>query len=118
MSTDIWLVAELTITGGKNEDFKERMKALIELVRSKEPDTLLFECYFNDDETKCYPFELYRDSGALQVHLKNVTAAFAKILEVAELTRLEIYGNATEELKKDLAPLGARVFKHWTGFTR
>jgi quinol monooxygenase YgiN len=118
MSTDIWLIAELTISGEKNEVFRERMKTLIELVRSKEPDTLLFECYFNEDETKCYPFELYRDSRALQIHLKNVKKVFENILEVAELTRLDVYGNATKELKMDLAPLGAKMFKHWTGFTR
>jgi hypothetical protein len=37
---------------------------------------------------------------------------------LAELTRLDVYGNATKELKMDLAPLGAKMFKHWTGFTR
>ena len=56
MANNIWLVAELTIAQGKTETFKERMKTLIELVHSNEPETTIFELYFNDDETKCYPF--------------------------------------------------------------
>ncbi len=118
MANNIWLVAELTIAQGKTETFKERMQTLIELVHSNEPDTLVFKCYLNDEETKCYPFELYRDSEALQAHLKNVSEIFPRLMEVSQLTRIEIYGDATEELKKSVADLGAEVFKHWNGFTR
>ncbi len=118
MADNIWLVAELTIAQGKTETFKERMQTLIELVHSNEPETLVFELYFNDDETKCYPLELYKNSEALQFHLKNVSEIFPKLMEVSQLTRIEIYGDATEELKKSVADLGAEVFKHWNGFTR
>lgn len=118
MTSDIWLVGELTIAQGKTETFKEQMKILIEMVRLKEPDTLIFEFYFNDDETKCYPFELYKNSKGLVTHIKNVSEIFSKILEVSQLTRLEIFGKATEELKEAVAPLGAKIFKCWSGFTR
>ncbi len=118
MTTDIWLVAELTIAQGKTETFKDRMKALIDQVQAQEPDTLIFKFFFNDDETKCCPIELYRDSEALQTHIHNVHDIFAPVLEVSQLTRIEIYGDATQELKESAAPLGAKFFKSWNGFTR
>ncbi len=45
MTTDIWLVAELTIAQGKTETFKDRMKALIDQVQAQEPDTLIFKFF-------------------------------------------------------------------------
>ena len=118
MTAYIWLVAELTIAKGKTEFFKSRMKTLINQVQAQESDTLIFQLFFNDDETKCYPLELYKDSEALTTHIHNVRDVFKPVLEVSQLTRIEIYGNATEELKEAAAPLGAKYFTSWDGFSR
>ena len=118
MNADIWLVAELTLAKGKTESFKSRLKTLMNQVQAQESDTLIFQFFFNDDETKCYPLELYKDSEALKTHIHNVRDVFKPVLEVSQLTRIEIYGNATQELKETAVTLGAKFFKSWDGFSR
>ena len=118
MTSEIRIVGEFTINEGKTEAFKELIKTAIETVRSNEPDTLRYEFYFNEDETACYPLELFRNSQAVLTHLEDVGAIVSKLSEVAQITRVEIYGNASDELKQALAPFGAKFFKHWGGFTR
>ena len=118
MNTEIRLVAEFTIAEGKTDAFKELIKTAIEKVRSNEPDTLTYEFYFSDDETKCYALELYRDSQAVLTHMEDVSELLQKILAIAQLTSLEIYGDATAELKEALASFGSKFFTHWSGFKR
>ena len=118
MNTEIRIVGEFTIAEGKTDAFKELIGTAIERVRSNEPDTLTYEFYFSDDETKCYALELYRDSQALLTHVEDVGEILPKILAVAQITSLEIFGNATKELKEGLASFGAKFFTHWSGFKR
>ena len=54
----------------------------------------------------------------MTTHIHNVHDIFAPVLEVSQLTRIEIYGDTTQELKESAAPLGAKFFKSLNGFTR
>ena len=118
MNTEIRIVGEFTIAEGKTDAFKELIRTAIERVRSNEPDTLTYEFYFSDDETKCHALELYRNSQAVLTHIEDVGELLPKILAVAQIASVDIYGNATGELKEALASFGAKFFTHWSGFTR
>ncbi len=118
MSSHIWYIGEYSIAAGKTETFKALIEQVIELERSDGPDVLNYEFYFNDDETKFYAIELFRDSEAVLDHLQRTGDTIPKILEVADLTRFEIYGDATKSLKDAMVPFGATMFGHWAGFTR
>ncbi len=118
MNTEIRIVGEFTVAEGKTDAFEELIKAAIERARSNQPDTLTYEFYFSDDETKCYALELYRDSQAVLTHIEDVSELLPKILAVAQITSVEIYGNATGELKEALASFGSEFFTHWSGFKR
>ena len=122
MTDQILLVAEFTIQDGKSDAFKKLLRAAIEIaieiVRSKEPDALSYEFYPGNHESKCYAVELYKDSKALLAHIENVGGILPQVLEVSQFSRLEIYGNATDELREAVAPFGAKIFFHLDGFTR
>lgn len=118
MSSEIWLIAEFTIKDGEIDAFKEVANMFITTVKMNEPDTLTYQLYFNDDQTKCLVLEQYCDSQAVLTHLKNVGALVLKLLKTAQLTRGEIYGNASAKLKLAATPFGAKFFKHWDGFVR
>ena len=118
MNSKLWITGEFTMIDGKVETFKEIANTVIATVQSNEPDTLMYELHFSDDQTKCLALKQYRNSQAVLTHLENFVPMLPKIFETAQLTRTEIYGNASDELKQALASLGAKFFKHWSGFVR
>ena len=118
MSSHIWYMGEYSIASGKAEIFKGLFEKVIETERSEVQDCLNFELFYNDDETKFYTIWLFRDSEAVFAHLQRAKDIIPRILEVAELTRFEVFGNPTQALVDAMAPFGAKMFGHWAGFTR
>ena len=118
MSSEVWLIAEFTIKDEKIDAFKDVANMFISTVQANEPDALTYQFYFNHNQTKCLVLEQYRDSQAVLTHLKNIGALALKLIETAELTRGEIYGNASTALKLAATPFGAKFFDHWGGFVR
>ena len=118
MTDYIRVVAELSISEGKIDEFKKKAAAFIERVEANEPDTLSFELFLSDDESKCYTTEKYEESEALMAHLGNIGDLLGPIFEIAPLTGLMIFGSPSDELRQALAPLSPTFFEHWNGFTR
>lgn len=89
---------------GKLETLKAAFPAFIEKTASEEKN-LFYGFTINGDEIFCR--EAYTDAAGLLAHLDNVGAMLAEALKVADLTRLEVHGPATEldKLKKPLAHL-------------
>ena len=57
-------IARFKIHEGKLEEFKRLSAQAMEIVRTKDPGTLQYDTYFNDDESECVVIERYRDSEA------------------------------------------------------
>jgi quinol monooxygenase YgiN len=89
---------------GKLEALKAAFPAFIENTATEEKN-LFYGFTINGDEIFCR--EAYTDAEGLLAHLDNVGAMLAEALKVADLTRLEVHGPATEldKLKKPLAHL-------------
>jgi 2-keto-4-pentenoate hydratase len=51
-------------------------------------------------------------------HLANAGDMIGRFSELAPTTRLEIFGAVSDELRQLVAPFGAEIVGHWTGFTR
>jgi hypothetical protein len=64
----------------------------------------------NGDEVFCR--EGYTDAEALLAHLENIGALLAEALKIADLTRLEVHGPASEldKLRQPLAHLNPAWF--------
>ena len=118
MANFIRAIAEHSILDGKIKEFKELATEIIHTVEATEPDTLSYEWFLSNDETKCYVVQLYKDSGAALFHLRNISNLLGHFHEVAPLTDLMIFGRLSDELIKTIEPVGARIFKHWDGVTR
>jgi len=86
---------------GKLEGLKAAFPAFIEKAASEEKN-LFYGFTSNGDEIFCR--EGYADAEGLLAHLDNVGALLAEALKMADLTRLEVHGPATE-LDKLRAPL-------------
>lgn len=114
-----WIV-EFTIKEDKLDTFKNLVQEITRIVKQNEPGAKSYQWYFNDDETKCIITEWYVGQEAALAHLNGEGARklLPKLLEVSEITRLEIYGDLGEEARKRLEELGGQTFHFFTGFTR
>ena len=120
MSENIHIRAYFIIEKDNVERFKKRIREMSDLVETNEPDTLEYRFYLNEDGTKCIVHETYVDSEAVLFH--NESAASKTILpsifNMAQLNRLDVYGNPNDELKKVLVGLNSHTFNLFTGFSR
>jgi quinol monooxygenase YgiN len=114
-----WVV-EFAIRKGKLDAFKKLAEEFVARVEQNEPGAKSYQWYFNDDETKCIVSELYESSEAILAHIGGsaVSTLFPKLLETAQLTRFEVYGDPNEEAKNVLAKFGAQNYHPFIGFTR
>lgn len=81
-------------------------------------DCLYYEFTANGDEIFCR--EAYTDAPAALAHLDTVGPLLGKMLEIADLTRLEIHGPAAELdiMRPMLAGLNPTWFSTVTGLVR
>jgi quinol monooxygenase YgiN len=117
MRDQIQKVVEVSIAEGKLGEFKEVAARFIERVEASEPNTLRYEWFLSEDGGKCYILELYKDSEALWSHLANIRDLYAPLFELAQITRIEVFGAASEGVKNAHIP-GTVFYDYWAGTTR
>ena len=108
------IAARWKIHEGQLIEYKKRAEQCLSIVKAKDKDTLVFDWYFNEDQTECVIIETYPDSNALLVHLGNLGDLFGKLLEVADF-EAEVYGSPSEELQKATAGLKIKVYSFYQG---
>jgi quinol monooxygenase YgiN len=118
MTNSIRAIAEIAIPEGNLDEFKRIAAEIIDEVEANEPNTLSYEWFLSDDESKCYVVQRYRDSEAILAHLGNIADLSGRLHEVAPLTGLMIFGSPSDELRQALDPVGPKIFEHWNGVTR
>jgi len=101
LSNFVTLHPYFKVHAGKLDQFKAGFPTFVELTKA-EPKNLFYEFSVNGDEVFCR--EGYVDAEGLLAHLKNVEAALAQALTIADLIRLEVHGPAAE-LDKLRGPL-------------
>ena len=116
MEQQIQVLVELTIADGKIEEFKSQMPAIIERVKTNEPDMTGYQWYLSDDQTKCYVIEWLKNSQAWLIHLSNVEQIVPALFAIAPITRLEVFGDISKDVEEKLKPFGAVIHKRLAGF--
>jgi quinol monooxygenase YgiN len=96
-------IARFKFHEGKVEEFKRLSAQALEIVRTKDPGTLQYEVYLNDDESECVVLERYRDSEAAIQHAANLGDLFGAVLATVSVVHGEILGEPSEELRAKLA---------------
>jgi quinol monooxygenase YgiN len=114
------LRAEFTIEEGKIEEYKKLIQEMSSVVEASEPDTINYEFYLNRAETKCIVHETYANSEAVLAHNAGIASQtlLPKIFSVSRISRIDVYGNPSEELQKVLTCFRPQTYKLFAGFSR
>ena len=103
-------IARFKFHEGKLEEYKRLSAQAMEIVRTKDSGTLQYDIYLNDDESECMVVERYRDSQALIEHMANLGDLGDAILATVSLVHGEVLGDASAELKANLADSPVQLF--------
>ena len=87
--SELWGIARFKFHEGKLEEFKHLSAQAMEIVRTKDPGTLQYDTYFNDDQSECVVIERYRDSEAAIQHAANLADLSAEILAMVSVVHGE-----------------------------
>jgi quinol monooxygenase YgiN len=111
------IVPYFKIHEGKREPFIALCQQFVEKT-TPESKCLFYGWSFDGDLVHCR--EGYKDAAGLLAHLENVAELLAELLEIADITRLEVHGPAqeVEQLRKPLADLKPQFFTLEYGFRR
>ena len=114
---EIIFVVEMDSNEGKTiEEITEFSKFYTEAIDDNEPNSLGWGFYESGD--KVILIERYLDGNAMMQHGKNVSeggpleAQFIQFMEHFTINKIDVYGNASEELKEFVKPFGLPFYFH------
>src|SRR3954452_25282209 len=90
-------------------EFKQVAQDLLDTVR-QEPGTIQYDWSFNDDETQCVVRETFDNSGAVLTHMSNTGALVGRLVELGGGLRLDVFGDASEELRAALVGFDPPIY--------
>ena len=96
-------IARFRFLEGKREEYLRLSEQAAEFVRTKEPGTLGYDLYLNDDQSECMFIERYRDSEAAMEHAANLGHLFPAVLATVSVVHGELLGEPSAELRAKLA---------------
>src|ERR1700722_4538962 len=88
----IFTIAYFDIHQGKTEEFKRLAAECVEIVKAKEPGTLFYEWFLDDEEKVCMAIDCYVDFDALNTHVDNIGARMRQLMTISD-RRVEVYGD-------------------------
>ena len=117
MSKRVSWNVEATIQPGQAEAFRDLMEEMVASTRDGEPDALRYEWFASGDSV--HILETYTDSEAGLTHLGNLSQHFAeRLMTLADIKRVCVYGEPTDDLRDALASFGADFLAPLGGFAR
>jgi quinol monooxygenase YgiN len=96
-------IARFRFHEGRLDEYKRLSAQAMEIVRTKDPGTLQYDTYLNDDQSECVVIERYRDSAAALEHAANLSDISAAILAMVTVVHGELLGEPSAELRAKLA---------------
>jgi len=91
-------IARFRFHPGKVEEYKRLCAQAMEIVRAREPDTLEYSIYFNEDESEAVAIERFASSEALLTHGANMSELSPLVLATATVEG-ELLGEPSPELR-------------------
>lgn len=114
---EITFVVEMDLNQQKsNQEIAEFSKFYTEAVKKTEPMTLGWGFFESGD--KVILIERYTDGDAMMQHGKNISEGgpleshFIKFMDHFTINKIDVYGNASDELKAFVAPFGLPFYFH------
>lgn len=82
----------------------------MELARAKDPGTIRYDIFLNDEETEAVVYEEYESSEAALKHFENMGDNANAIFNIVDM-KGETWGDPSGELRKGLEGHGVRILK-------
>ena len=100
-ANQIQVFYELKVLPGKAAELREIAEEMVAMNATEEPGTLVYNVYFNDDETLFTYLETYSDSETGLFHAGRFAEGeyVGQILERTDGGRLCFYGDVSNEFK-------------------
>jgi autoinducer 2-degrading protein len=118
MENTISWVLEMTVKPGQLDTLKELMEQMV-AATSAEPGATNYEWYLSEDGTTLHIYERYVDSDAAVAHGASFVANWAaQFMSCLDVTRLTVYGNPSESLRKAFESQGPTYLGTLGGFAR
>ena len=105
-------IARVEIHPGKLNEWKRLTEQAMEIVRARDPGTLQYEVFFNDDESEAIVFERYRDADAALEHFANIGHLMEPLMATATVTG-EVLGTPNEAMRAQLGGAQPKLFTPW-----
>ena len=105
-------IARFRFHPGKVEEYKRLSAQAMDIVRAKEPGTLEYAIYFNEDETEAVVIERFTSSDALLEHGANMSEISPAVLETGAVEG-ELLGEPSEKLRAKLTGPEPELFTPW-----
>jgi threonine synthase len=116
-TNEIIFVVEMNSNEGKStEEVAEFSKFYTDAINANEPNSMGWGFYEYGD--KIILIERYFDDNAMMQHGKNVSeggsleAQFVTFMEYFTINKIDVYGNASDELKEFVKPFGLPFYFH------
>ena len=95
---------------GQVDEFKRLSAVCMEIVRTKDPGTLQYDTFFNEDESECIVLERFRDLDALLEHSANIGDELMQAIVATGECSGELLGAVPDAIRADLAGGPVKVF--------
>ena len=105
-------IARFRFHPGKVEEYKRLSAQAMDIVRAKEPGTLEYAIYFNEDETEAVVIERFTSSEALLEHGANMSEISPAVLETGAVEG-ELLGEPNAELRAKLTGPEPQLYTPW-----
>jgi quinol monooxygenase YgiN len=103
-------IARVKFHPGKLDEWR-RLTAM-EIVRTRDPGTLQYEVFFNDEESEAIVFERYRDADAALKHFANISHLMEPLIGTAIVTG-EVLGTPNDTMRAQLGGGEPKLFTPW-----
>jgi quinol monooxygenase YgiN len=109
-------IARFRFHPGKVEEYKRLSAQAMDIVRAREPETLEYAIYFNEDETEAVVIERFASSEALIEHGRNMGDLSPAVLATATVEG-ELLGDPNPELRALLTGPEPELFTPYLSLT-
>ncbi|WP_298091024.1 putative quinol monooxygenase [uncultured Sphingomonas sp.] len=105
----IQAVARFKIKAGKTDEFKRLSEDCMRLAREKDPGTIRYDIFMNDDGTEAVVYEEYDSPEAHLAHFENMGDNAAAIFKIVDMEG-ELWGDPSPELRAGVEQHGVKVY--------
>ena len=116
----IVFVIDLEIIEGQEKNARNFVSKITKNVDEKEPQTLVYQYHFSNEENKVFLLEIYPNNQAALIHMDNFVGSKweAEFIKNFSISNFQVLGNANSKLKKSLAPFTKDFRSNLIGFDR